>query len=390
MRKITAEWIYTVDSERIHRGVIVISDQNEILEIGKRDQFDQSEIEHFSGIIIPGFINTHCHLELSHMKGKVDTGTGLIPFIRKVVQFRDVDQEVIQEAIRRADKEMYDAGIQAVGDISNKPDTFEVKSQSKIRYFTFVEMFDFLQDDKTEMLIQPYLDTYHQAQGHFSAVPHATYSVSPTLFRRVRELNSKQTLTVSIHNQETPAEISLFASHDGALLDFFGGLGFPIDKFRPDERSPLRYALNHMDPAQRTLLVHNTLTPAEDIQFAHRWSEELYWATCANANLYIENRLPNYAAFVEEGAKMTIGTDSLTSNWQLSVWEEMKTISRYHSYLDFETLLRWATLNGAQALGFDDELGSISVGKKPGLLNVTFDPDIERLELTSAKINRIV
>ena len=92
-----------------------------------------------------------------------------------------------------------------------------------------------------------------------------------------------------------------------------------------------------------------------------------FWATCPNANLYIENQLPNYQTFLDAGATVTIGTDSLTSNWQLSVLEEMKTISKYQSYVDFETLLKWATLNGAKALGFERTLGSLKVGKTPGI-----------------------
>ena len=136
-----------------------------------------------------------------------------------------------------------------------------------------------------------------------------------------------------------------------------------------------------MDPSQRTLFVHNTMTTEKDIKAAHLWganhqqptnnrrraNTNVYWATCANANLYIENRLPDYQNFIKHGAKMSIGTDSLTSNWQLSVLEEMKTIARYQSYIDFETLLEWATLNGAEALGFEKDLGSIEKGKTPGL-----------------------
>lgn len=121
--------------------------------------------------------------------------------------------------------------------------------------------------------------------------------------------------------------------------------------------------MDNMDPNQRTLFVHNTMTSDADIKAAHKWSDKVYWATCANANLYIENRLPNYKTFIDNNACMTIGTDSLTSNWRLSILDEMKTISKYQSYVDFETLLRWATLNGAEALGFEDELGSFEVGK---------------------------
>jgi cytosine/adenosine deaminase-related metal-dependent hydrolase len=124
-----------------------------------------------------------------------------------------------------------------------------------------------------------------------------------------------------------------------------------------------------MNPANRTIFVHNTLTDTEGIRAAEAWGKNgVYWATCPNANLYIENRLPRYDLFVAEGVKVTIGTDSLTSNWQLSILEELKTISKYQSYLPLETLLQWATINGAEALQFDRELGSLEVGKKPGLL----------------------
>ena len=115
---------------------------------------------------------------------------------------------------------------------------------------------------------------------------------------------------------------------------------------------------------------------ADDISTAHEWSDKVYWATCANANLYIENRLPNYQLFLDGNAKMTIGTDSLTSNWQLSVLDEMKTISKYQSYVSFETLLRWATLNGAEALGYEKDLGSLEVGKTPGLNLLNLEDDL--------------
>jgi cytosine/adenosine deaminase-related metal-dependent hydrolase len=138
------------------------------------------------------------------------------------------------------------------------------------------------------------------------------------------------------------------------------------------------------------------MTQPEEIRAAHEWSTpspispfpnspNIYWATCPNANLYIENRLPNYRHFLDTGAKVCIGTDSLTSNWQLSVLEEMKTIARFQSYVNFETLLRWATLNGAEALGFEQELGSIEVGKTPGLNLLDMEADLVLRSATTVK-----
>jgi aminodeoxyfutalosine deaminase len=371
MRKITADWIYPVSADPIPEAVITLDDAGKIIAIDSRAKHNPNSLEVYKGVIVPGFINTHCHLELSHMKGVVDTGTTLIPFITGVVTKRNAKPAVIAKAIAKAEKDMIDGGIVAVGDISNVPDTFAQKEKGNLRYYSFVEMFDFLQEDNAQFEFEKYKMVFKKlplAEGsNKSMVPHAPYSVSQLLFILLKEANPQEGVTISIHNQETQPEQDLFLEGKGAFYDFYGNFGISLDQFRPNRKTAIHYALENMNPQNRTLFVHNTLTSQEDIEAAHKWSKNVYWATCPNANLYIENRLPNYQYFLNTHARMTIGTDSLTSNWQLSILEEMKTIQRFQSYVPFDTLLRWATLNGAQALGFDDTLGSIAIGKTPGL-----------------------
>lgn len=387
-RFITADWIYPVSSPPVSMGVIVM-EEDRIIEVTSRSRFSADLLEDYKGIIIPGFINTHCHLELSHLKGKAPTGTGLLPFLDYVVKLRDTDPEIIDAAIAEADAYMWAHGIQAVGDISNKADTFRVKQVSKIRYYSFVEMFDFLQNHQTDEMIRGYVEVYEKAPGLRSAVPHAPYTVSPALFNRINQFNASP-VTVSLHNQETKAEDDFFRQGAGGFFDFYKNFGFDLSHFTPTGTSSLQYALNYLDPAQRTLLVHNTLSTPADIATAQMWNSEVYWATCPNANLYIENRMPNYQYFIDAGARMTIGTDSLTSNWQLSILEEMKTIAKYQSYIPFDILLQWATLNGAMALGLEDQIGSIEKGKNPGLLLLTMDPVKDRITDQHVEVKRLV
>ena len=389
MRKISADLVCPVAAPPVAEGVVIVDEAGKILAIESRRQHDPATLEMHKGVLTPGFINTHCHLELSHMKGRADTGTGLLPFLQTVVNFREIPMEEILDAIEKGDQEMYDAGIVAVGDISNKLDTAARKDISKIRYYTFVEMFDFLQEDWAEKTYEQYRPVFEgQSTANHnrkSLVPHAPYTVSRNLFSKVRSLNAPGNTTISIHNQETPEENELFLKGTGGFTEFYRSFNIPLDQFRPSGKKAIHYALENMDPACRTLFVHNTTTGPDDIAAANAWSPNVYWATCPNANLYIENRLPNYRYFLDAGARMTIGTDSPTSNWQLSVLEEMKAIAKYQSYVPFGELLRWATLNGAEALGFEADLGSLEPGKTPGLNLLDLGPDLKLEAATRVK-----
>lgn len=413
MRKITADYIFPVASEPLKNGVVVLDVSGKILALDRRENHDSASLEVHRGAIVPGFVNAHCHLELSHMKGVAPTGTGLLPFLKTVVNFRDITQEKILDAIEKGDREMYDAGIVAVGDISNKTDTVATKNKSKIRYYTFVEMFDFLKDDWAQQTFDGYYEVFkQQANGNGnrkSCVPHAPYTVSSKLFDLINQANlpaagsPQSAVTVSIHNQETVHEDQFFLSKTGDFNEFYRSFNIPIDEFQPNGQPSIYYAMERMDPNHRTLFVHNTMTQPDEIKAAHVWSAahhsktsaglptdglktaNCYWVTCPNANLYIENRLPNYQHFLDTGAKVCIGTDSLTSNWQLSVLEEMKTIARFQSYVGFETLLQWATLNGAEALGFEKDLGSIEVGKTPGLNLLNLEDNLNLQPSTRVK-----
>ncbi|MBK8564084.1 MAG: amidohydrolase family protein [Saprospiraceae bacterium] len=407
MRKLTADLLFPITSPPIQNAVVITNDQGKILAIDQRENHDPASLEVYSGVIVPGLINAHCHLELSHMKGVAPTGTGLLPFLKTVVNHRNVPQEQIDAAIEQADRDMWEAGIQAVGDICNKADTAATKRRSPIRYYSFVEMFDFLNDGRAQQVFDGYYEVFAQQSDENgdrkSCVPHAPYTVSKTLFKLINATNRPPSAvrrppsTVSIHNQETVHEDQFFQNKTGDFNEFYRSFGIPLDGFEPTGRPSIYYALENMDTQHRTLFVHNTETLPEEIQAAKAWASQsvirnpqsaIFWCSCPNANLYIENRLPNYRYFIENEAVVCLGTDSLTSNWQLSILEEMKTIARYQSYVPFERLLRWATLNGAMALGFEEDLGSIEVGKRPGLLLLDLD---ERLQLGfSTKVERLV
>lgn len=343
------------------------------------------EIQYLKGIITPGLINCHCHLELSHLKNVIPPHTGLIEFLCSVVTKRDFPREVIDEEIIKAEKEMYDNGIVAVGDIGNTADTAEVKRKSKIYWQNFVEVLSFT-DEKAEENFNHYKAVVEKLESslrdsdlshHTSLVPHAPYSISPKTFQLINEATKNQ--IISIHNQEHLAEDELYKTGGGEYLKLFKIFGIDKSPFPITGKSSIRSVLPYFNKGQTILLVHNTCMQEEDIVWANEYAAvnglNLVYCLCINANLYIENKIPPIDMLMKHNCHIVLGTDSYSSNWQLSITKEMESVQKHFPHIPLETILQWATSNGAKALGREDELGSFEEGKWPGvvLINSNFE-----------------
>jgi cytosine/adenosine deaminase-related metal-dependent hydrolase len=203
-------------------------------------------------------------------------------------------------------------------------------------------------------------------EDHLSLNPHAPYSVSAELWKlMIPEFTGK---TITIHNQESPEENEFFKTGKGALPEFYASLNISNSHFMASGTNSLPFYLHNLKTASRILLVHNTYMEAKDIAFAASFHEGLFFCLCPYANLYIENRLPDISGFLKENSRMVLGTDSLASNSQLSILEEMKLISKEFPLIPSVKLLSWATSNGARALSLDEKLGDFTKNKKPGIV----------------------
>ncbi|WP_256003566.1 MULTISPECIES: amidohydrolase family protein [Pedobacter] len=383
---ISASYVYPVTSAPIKNGVLGVDSKGTIRQVLTEQEaaaMGIGDAKHYDGLLVPGFVNTHCHLELSSLRGKIDKHTGLPEFVQAVMKMRTADEYALDAAMRRADKEMLENGIVAVGDISNTPVSKMIKRGSLIWYHTFLETMGFNPDVAGKVLERAMESKAKFAPLSVSLSPHAPYSVSQPLFERLKEVVEQEDTFLSIHNQETADENAFFESKQGAFLSLYESLGLNIDFYKPTGRSSLRSYLPMLPPNQRVLLVHNTFTSRSDVQFARAMHRNLFWCLCPNANLYIENRLPDVQMLREEGLTITLGTDSLASNESLSIFAEMVTLQK-HFGVPVEELLVWATWNGARFLGVDDRYGCLEVGKRPGINLLQFEESDGRVMLGSA------
>ena len=373
MRKIAAQYIYTGEGEPLKRGIISLSDDGTVLDVKDTGGTFREEagLEFYNGVIVPGFVNAHCHLELSHLKQLTAGDTGLPGFIKNINEQRFAEEEEIIQEAQRADRMMERAGIVAVGDISNKASTLEIKKRSHLYYHTFIELFGF-HPARADHAYQHGVDIEKQfLENNLTAglTPHSPYSVSDDLFQHIATHHGKHAGILTMHNQETDSENELFRSKTGGLVDHLEkNIGLDISFWSPTGNSSIQSVLNKMPTELPLILVHNTFTTQEDIDFIleNRNSKEIYFCLCPNSNLFIENALPDFDLFVRNQVNVCLGTDSLASNHQLSILEEMKTIQS-NSDISLQTLVDWACKNGADALNVSDRLGTISPGKKPGI-----------------------
>lgn len=371
---VSATYIYPVSGPPIKNGVLTFDEQGTITGVftgAEALERQLKNVQHYEGLLAPGLVNTHCHLELSHLKDQIPQHTGLPEFVQSVIKLRNFNEQEREQAMAKADAAMYAQGIVAVGDISNQPVTKHIKQHSKVYYHTFLEIMGFRPEQADAIM-----ERAKQLKAEFeplpvSLVPHAPYSVSAALFKLHAQYAAEAGGSISIHNQESKDENDFFEVKKGGFLDLFEFLGQDIGFYQPSGKTSLQTYLPLLPPELKTLLVHNTYTSAADAAFAASTHPNLYWCLCPKANLYIENHLPDVNMMRKAGLRITIGTDSLASNTSLDLLSELNVLQE-HFNIPTEELLKWATFNGAEFLGITQQFGSFEPGKRPGLNLLSF------------------
>lgn len=381
MRRFSSQYIITNSGPILKRAVITTEDDGTVINIEDTggDLNESHSVEYYNGIIIPGFVNCHCHLELSHMKGSAEQGIGLEKFIQHIRIARFDNNETIITSASSADSDLRNEGVVLCADICNTSLTFNMKKESSIRYINLLEVFGIDPEKANHRLDE--INKVAEAAGEinlpFFLVPHSAYSLSLSLFRLLRE-KSENNLVSSIHFMETAGEKIFLENHSGPLMTSYERSGLIPSKLET-VKSHADAVLIEITNSGNLILVHNTYADIETISLIRK-RKNLFWCLCPNSNIYIENKIPPLNLLINEGCEIVIGTDSLASNNKLSILGELKTLQLNFPDIQINDLIRWATINGAKALGEEERFGSIKNGKKPGLLLLE-NVDLQNMKL---------
>ncbi|MEM6348666.1 MAG: amidohydrolase family protein [Bacteroidota bacterium] len=363
MQKISADYIYSPEGW-LEDHLLEIDEQGVVQAlrpISKGENFDR-----LRGTLSPGFVNAHCHLELSMLQGSIPTGTGMVGFIGQVVKQRQAFSEGAQkDAAQNALLEMQRQGIVALGDICNSTLTAEIKrAHPHFLTYNFVERFGLKPEDVEKIIKSGKSIAADFVPSAASLSPHAPYSMSSELLKALYQTRPER---MSIHLLESQEERALFDEGMGSFLDFFAAIKAPKPA-NAGTKGAIHHILQDHPTDIPTLLVHNTEIKKEELNYMMDGLQEPWLCLCPLSNLYIHERLPDIEMFLPFAQRICLGTDSLASNHKLDIWAELLCLKKHFPSLSWHQLLTWATFNGAKALGFEDQIGSFEPGKKPGVV----------------------
>lgn len=377
IRYIAADCLATIAHGKVYDHALAIRSDGTILDIVPLSTLAQKSIrpEYFEGVFCPGFVNAHCHLELSWAKGALPKGGGLDAFIRGLMALRtDGDTEDRQAQILQGYREMVSKGVVAIADIANGLNSLVCHDGASYIH-TFVELFgsDPQMADPTMGRAKEIQQVFSSRTGHQATLtPHSAYSVSGPLMQSLLELKEG---IYSLHHLESAEEIEFFGLGTGPLAARRKDFTPQLPPYESNGIRPLASLLPFAPITDRVLLVHNTFAEEADIELIEAILPNAALCLCPRSNRYIENRLPNLELLRKSHLPLTLGTDSLASNDSLDIFEEIKTLHHYHSSIPVEEMLQWATWNGAHFLHLDPVLGSLEAGKRPGIVHLTgIDP----------------
>jgi cytosine/adenosine deaminase-related metal-dependent hydrolase len=379
-----AEWIVPMSGPAIRHGYIAL-DRGRIQEIGAGGPRDATALG--SVVLMPALVNAHTHLELSFLHGRVPPSDNFTEWVTTLMSLRrgepDPSAPAILDATRRAIDDARASGTGLIGDISNTLVSVDPLRTAGMAAHVFYEQTGFNLADVPGK-IGGALAAMNAVNGQGDSVrvslaPHAPYSVSPALFGAIRrEVSAQPHPLTSVHLGESAQEVEFLRHGTGPARVMLERLGVWTDAWRPPGVSPVAYLddLGFLDA--RTLVVHGVQFDAGDLATIKAIGATL--VSCPRSNTYVGVGSPPLEAFYESGVDVAFGTDSLASVGDLNLFHELAEARRIAATVPARRLLESATLIGARALGFDDEFGSLEVGKRAAVLAVRVPAHVADVE----------
>jgi cytosine/adenosine deaminase-related metal-dependent hydrolase len=383
MRAVHADAVVTGDAEVVRDGAVVVDARGTVIDVGPAGEVLARHAgiapERVRGVLLPGLVNAHTHIELSALRGQVPGGAGFVPWVEQMIGVRaearpEDDAAAIEEAV--ADLEAF--GTVAVGEVSNSLSAVRPLARRGFVGRVFHEVFGIervpLEQRVADLpkIIAERVGEWPSPELAYTPTPHTLYTTHATVVRRLAREARERGSRISLHLAEHAAERRFLEHGDGPIPAWYEmRLKLRRDLLEWPGKSPIALADDLGALGPHTICVHLTDARPEELeQVARRGAPVVF---CPRSNLFIETRLPPLLAARAAGIFPGLGTDSLASNASLDVLAEARALADRFPTVPARDLLRMATWEGARALGRED-VGRVARGARPGLFAVDGDP----------------
>lgn len=328
-------------------------------------------------VILPGLVNAHTHLELSYLRDRVPPAQDFVTWIRRVVAARreqpDARGPEILRGLEAGIAEAVCTGTILVGDISNTLITVDALKASALGGVVFNELIRFNAPDAEAFVEEACGQIAALAttgEVRVSLAAHAPYSVAPQVLRAIGAAARRHSLSpVSVHLSESREEVEFVASGSGPWRTFLEDVGAWNPTWRPPRKSPVEYLEDEGFLGPDVLAVHGVQMTDTDLAILRSRGTTL--VTCPRSNVRTGAGAPPVERFFASGVRVAVGTDSLASTEDLNLFAELAALRALAPKVPASRLIESATREGARALGFDRDFGTIEPGKSARLLAVS-------------------
>jgi cytosine/adenosine deaminase-related metal-dependent hydrolase len=383
MRVLHADAIVPGDGEAIRDGAVAVGERGEVLEVGPAAEVIPrhagARLDRIRGVVLPGLVNAHTHLELSGLRGQVPGGAGFVPWVEHLIGRRAEGQpEEDTEAIERAVGELDAFGTTAVGEVTNSLAAVPLLARRGFVGCIFHEVFGVELEplarrvDSLDDVVRERVGVWPTADLAYAPTMHTLYTTHRTIVERMAREAREGRRRLSVHLCEHAAERRFLERGEGPIVAWYAErLRLRSELLAAPGKSPVSFADELGLLAPHVLLVHLTdARPDELAQIAARGAPAVF---CPRSNLHIETKLPPLLAARAAGLSPALGTDSLASSPSLDVLAEARALADRFPGVPARDLIRMATWHGACALGRTD-VGRIARGARPGLVAIEGDP----------------
>ncbi len=381
-----APWLLPISHPPVQNGGVAVQ-AGRILAVSRFNEVSRKYpgaaiVDYPDAVLMPGLINAHIHLELSHLaylscQPSPSTFTGWITNMLAERIKVGADSKAIQEATRAVLADQQRQGVIAVADISNSGLTRDLSSEFTGRLFCFKEYLGLRASELAASLLNLEKEV---ERPDVCCTAHAPYSTHIELLSVLKNRAARLGQIFPIHVAESLAEQAMMNRGRGEMQEFLEQRGFWDESFQPtgsDSKGSVSYLHQHGLLDRRTLCVHCIHVTDQEIGLLAESGVKV--CLCPGSNRYLGVGKAPADKYLDKGMLPALGTDSLTSNPELSLWREMRLLAEDHPGIDPVDILRMATLGGAEALGLGDQLGSLEAGKEAAILAVNLASSVRNV-----------